>query len=1604
MRRAGMAVTLGAALWAGAAPAQISLLGLQNSLVQFALARISTPESFQITADGVQEGEDGRTELAGVRVSDARGVWLEVDAIGLGWSPARILRGELQINRLAARGVRVLRRPDPASVDVEAKQAAPERSVFSWPRAPLTTRIDEMRLDGVTVAPGVLAGQGLAFDALGAARDEGAEQALRLELRRTDAVAGRIDLDYLRDFRANTLRLTLAAEEAAGGVTAELAGFPTDSASRIRVDADGPLTDWAVTLAAEAERVFAAEGAATVDLGTPLAADARLTLRPFEAAPPEVVAALAPEGRLTLRAREGADGVVRIEQGEIRSPALTADAAGTWGRQDGALDFDLRMEARAGLADALADDVDFDAVRFEGRLDGRADDLRAVGIAGLDGLRTTPADVGAALLEVDVTAAGGRIGFDVKGFADRLRLDRLGPEAVGRAELAAAGFWDGGARVLALEALTLGSPLMDARAAGRADIGAGTAALDYAVEADDLAPVAAAYGVQAGGAAAVSGALSGALDAPRLVGAARATGLVHEGDAYGAVAIEHDAVLGAAPEGRVALKADGSRFGAAEIATRFRLAEGTLALSEMAADALGVQARGAVSVALESGLAEGEVTARIADLGPASRLAGSEASGSAEGLVRLSAAAGRQDASLDLTGAGLAAGGLRLDRFALDADVTDALGTAAAAEGKLSVAGLAGPGVAVATLEAEGRADDLRGSPGFAGTLRGTGLEAAGAAVASVEVRGEGADLTGAGAATLTVVARGIAYPGAQARVAEARFEGTARDFAGAPAAEGRLTARDAEAMGARVATLEAEGRGADLLAAPGGTLTATATGVAYPQAGARVETLRLEAEGADLTGAEGAATATLTAQGIAAAGVTARRLEARAAGRTLGSAPAGEATATLTGVGGAAETARVALEAALARVAGDRARLTATLAVDPAKAGGLSFGAARAEARVDDALGAAPAVDARATVAGADLGAATLDSLSATLKGPLSRLDLALDAGGEGRDGKPAQLALRARANAAAAPPTAEVSRLEAAFRGAEARLESPARLTLGASRTVQGLDLSLPGGRLTGEAGLHPDGLSADLRLAMRDLGPMSALAGTRLDTGSLDAEARIDTRPGRARGEARASARDLGFGIVGDGDGALDLDATAGWDGRRATVDAALRGPFPEPLTATAALPLRPTGGLLPAPPQGAPIEGGLRWRGRIGELWALVPAADHVLDGDARIDLRLSGPATAPDFAGEVALADGRYENLEYGTILTNLSVGSQIGADGSMQLIAQADDGAGRPVRARAALNDGAVDAQVVAERATLARRDDVTAEISLDIAARGPLAGPTVSGTATVERAEVRLVNATPPSVADLGEVRIKGEPPAPPRERAGAGVGLDLTLSAPRRIFVRGRGLDSEWNMNLRVTGTAAEPVVAGSIERVRGALLLAGFPFELNTGFIRFRGTTPVDPDLEIALLRENTGVTGGIWVRGPASKPEISFESRPPLPEGEVLPRVLFGRSQQSLTAGQGLQLAAGLAVLLQGSGGPLDAVRSTVGLDVLRVEDDQFGEGGASVTAGQNVADGVFVGARQPLDGGTARVVVEVEITPSITVDTEIGQEEGSSVGLNWRRDF
>lgn len=82
----------------------------------------------------------------------------------------------------------------------------------------------------------------------------------------------------------------------------------------------------------------------------------------------------------------------------------------------------------------------------------------------------------------------------------------------------------------------------------------------------------------------------------------------------------------------------------------------------------------------------------------------------------------------------------------------------------------------------------------------------------------------------------------------------------------------------------------------------------------------------------------------------------------------------------------------------------------------------------------------------------------------------------------------------------------------------------------------------------------------------------------------------------------------------------------------------------------------------------------------------------------------------------------------------------------------------------------------------------------------------------------------------------------------------------------------------------------------------------------------------------------------------------------------------------------------------SAGLLDQRRQTTGLDRLEV-----GVGGdtgeASVSGGRYLGEGVYVGVEQGLDEQSSRVDVEIELTPNIKVESDVGADAEGRIGVN-----
>jgi len=576
--------------------------------------------------------------------------------------------------------------------------------------------------------------------------------------------------------------------------------------------------------------------------------------------------------------------------------------------------------------------------------------------------------------------------------------------------------------------------------------------------------------------------------------------------------------------------------------------------------------------------------------------------------------------------------------------------------------------------------------------------------------------------------------------------------------------------------------------------------------------------------------------------------------------------------------------------------------------------------------------------------------------------------------------------------------------FASETVRLGNPLNARFGVDGfEVSGLDLRLAsGGGITGNLNRTAGGLHGRLSANGLSMAAMSRLAGMPAITGSLDLDGAFDTRPHQPNARFEARGRNLVFTGIEHG-GVVDVDLDGEWDGARLVTRSEIRGTFDTPVRARLAMAAGAGENGLPVFSREAELKGSLVWHGRLERIWALVPTTRHQLDGDVDIDLRVAGSLATPRLSGHGSVTGGEYRNVDAGTVLTDLALQARLAGNDRIGLTATASDqGRGR-LKATGAIQLGrTVDVDLRIDEAALIRRDDITARMSGTVTLDGTFEHLTLRGDLEVNQAEYRLEDAAPPEVVALEGIRIEGAP-EDRQEDGPAILSLDLTVRARRGVFIRGRGVDSEWSMDLRATGTPTAPVLTGTLQRVRGELDLIGKPFDLVLGRIVFDGNSDLEPRVDVRLERSTNTHQGGLHLSGRATNPTIRFVSQSGLPEEEVLPQLLFGASRQALTAAQAIQLSVALANLF-GEGvvfGLQEDLRTAARLDDLQLSGTDADS--VSVTVGKNLGD-VFVGARQSLLGRRSSIVVELNLSDNLLVDSELTNERGSNIGVRWHMDF
>jgi translocation and assembly module TamB len=625
------------------------------------------------------------------------------------------------------------------------------------------------------------------------------------------------------------------------------------------------------------------------------------------------------------------------------------------------------------------------------------------------------------------------------------------------------------------------------------------------------------------------------------------------------------------------------------------------------------------------------------------------------------------------------------------------------------------------------------------------------------------------------------------------------------------------------------------------------------------------------------------------------------------------------------------------------------------------------------------------------------------TASGAIDALALQLAVQSPDIGGEPASLDSRARLNLAARELGLEQAQLH--YHGQSVQLLSPARLSFASGLAIRRLRLGAQHATIELDGRISPD---LDLRASVHQLDPalVNAFAPDLLAQGTLEADARLTGTSSAPTGLvtlkatglrlANSTARDLA---------ALDVQASAHLTADGAQLDAHLSTGHSSQLALTGVAPLGTSGAL------------NLKLAGRLDAAVVnpLLEARGERAAGTIAVNATVSGVPRSPEIAGTIDVAHGDLRDYTQGAHLSDIT-GHLVASQGVLRITS---------LSARAAPGELAMtgtigvlqpklplDLQLTVKNAQPIASDLLTSNLSGALKVHGTLRERIeVSGRIDVNRAVIGIPNALPPDIAVL-DVRRPGQAPPPPPEHKLV-IGLDLALHAPRQVLVQGRGLNAELGGDLHIGGTTASPHVSGGFDLIRGTFTLASSQLTFTKGTVSFNGAglkQKIDPALDFTA-QSNDGVAT-LHITGLADAPQFELSSSPPLPQDELLARLLFGESASQLTALQLAQIGAALATLsgVGGSGpNPLARVQKALGLDRLSVggatapgAPPGAQSTGASVEVGRYVSSRVFVGAKQSTTG-FSQEEVDVDLSKHLKLQTRLGNGTATTQGTTPEND-
>jgi len=407
-------------------------------------------------------------------------------------------------------------------------------------------------------------------------------------------------------------------------------------------------------------------------------------------------------------------------------------------------------------------------------------------------------------------------------------------------------------------------------------------------------------------------------------------------------------------------------------------------------------------------------------------------------------------------------------------------------------------------------------------------------------------------------------------------------------------------------------------------------------------------------------------------------------------------------------------------------------------------------------------------------------------------------------------------------------------------------------------------------------------------------------------------------------------------------------------------------------------------------------------------------DQRFKGKLAIDIDIMGTVKSPEISGEARIENGSYENNSIGTLVKDIK--AEISAESNRIILSSISgtDGMEGKVSGKGWFDFSPskrfpYNLSLNLKNMALIRSNTTTMTVSGSPTISGTLNEHTLTGRLSIEKGEYRIPERLPAEITELEVTEINKSEQVEEQEQKEpvekSVMNLDMTIEGAGQVYLTGRGIDSEWKGDLVIKGTASEPIIVGRLSILRGNYNFLGKRFDLTDGRIDLDGKYPLSPYLDVTGEASTSEITAIIKLSGDLKKPDITLSSEPSLPSDEILSQLLFGRNVSQITPVQAIQLGNALNSMLgKDSYDIIGKTKKILGVDQLELKQEVEEVDESAVSVGKYVRDDLYIEVEKGIGTESGKASVTWEVTPNITVDTEMHEDSSTGVGINWKWDY